>query len=262
MQTLTLNRAGKPQHIPRSHRALARLTFPRQRWLHVLGLPLLFTTGLWMGSEKLIMWWAWALNQGMSILGLNGVVRAQAMQQLRWNTPVIVVTDIPAASPTSLQWMVGLLIVGVLLVLSFLISPERTPSRYLLRALALCHSSALVFFGVFHAQLPYSLDNHLAAGITMAWMFMLLVPWLHAACFHVFGFGWWRKAMLTILTLVHQVVFVPAQYLFHIALVQTYSLLQLPVLYLLCGVLLNVLVFICLYAWAMSWETVEDAVRH
>jgi hypothetical protein len=261
MQTLTLERTGKPARIPRSHRALARLSFPGTRWLHVLGLPLLFTTVLWMCSERLIGAWAWALNQGMASLGLNGVVRPQAMQTLRWNAPAIVLTDIPAASPSLLQWAVGLLLVGILVLLSFLISPERTPTRYLLRALAVCHGSALVFFSFASAQLPYSLNDHLAAGITMAWMFMLLIPWLHAASFYVFGFGWWRKALLTTITLGHQVLFIPAQYLFHIALVKTYSLLQLPVLYLLCGVFLNVVVFISLYAWAMSWDTVEDSVR-
>lgn len=245
--------------VPTTHRSLAKLRFPGSRWLHVTLLPAVLSAGVWIASDELVQAWAWLLNRGMALLGLNGVIQALPTHRLRWESPAMVLADIPAAAPSSEQLIAGGLITATLLVLSFLVSAERVPTRYLLRALMLCHGSAVVFFGLFSARLPYSLDDHVAAGLTMAWMFMLLIPWMHAASFYVFGFGIWRKLALTLLTLAHLALFVPAQYLFHIALVQTYSLLQLPLLYLLAGVLLDVFVFISLYAWAMSWQTVEDS---
>ena len=245
--------------VPTTHRSLAKLGFPRLRWLHVTLLPALLSAMVWAASEALVQAWAWLLNHGITLLGLNGVVQALPTHRLRWDSPAMVLADIPAAAPSSAQLIAGALIAAALLLSSFLVGAERVPTRYMLRALTLCHGSAVVFFGLFSARLPYSLDDHVAAGLTMAWMFMLLIPWMHAASFYVFGFGLWRKLALTLLTLAHLTLFVPAQYLFHIAAVQTYSLLQLPLLYLLAGVLLDVVVFISLYAWAMSWQTVEDA---
>lgn len=250
-------RTARP--MPTTHRSLATLGFPRIRWLHVTLLPALLSAGVWAAGDALVKTWAWFLNRGIELLGLNGIVRALPTHRLYWDSPAIVLVDIPAAAPSGEQLIAGALIAAALLLLSFIVDVERVPTRYMVRALTLCHSSALVFFGLFSARLPYSLNDHVAASLTMAWMFMLLIPWMHAASFYVFGFGLWRKLALTLLTLAHLVLFVPAQYLFHIAAVQTYSLLQLPLLYLLAGVLLDVVVFISLYAWAMSWQTVEDA---
>ena len=250
-----------PRPVPTTHRSLARLEFPRMRWLHVTLLPALLCAAIWSASDELVGIWVWALNRGIGILGLNGVVRALPTHGLHWNSPAVVLADIPAAAPTGEQLLVGAIVSAALLLLSFVVGPERVPTRYTRRALSLCHASAVAFFGLFSVALPYSLDDHVAAGLTMAWMFMLLIPWMHSATFYVFGFGVWRKLALTLLTLAHLTLFVPAQYLFHIAAVQTFSLLQLPVLYLLAGVLLDVVVFISLYAWAMSWRTVEDRAR-
>ena len=245
--------------VPTTHRSLAKLRFPRARWLHVTLLPAALSAAVWVASDELVQVWAWLLNRGIAMLGLNGVVQALATHRLRWDSPAMVLADIPAAAPSSGQLIAGGLIAAALLLLSFIVRAERVPTRYVLRALTLCHGSAVLFFGLFSARLPYSLDDHVAAGLTMAWMFMLLIPWMHAASFYVFGFGVWRKLALTVMTLLHLALFVPAQYLFHIAVVQTYSLLQLPLLYLLAGVLLDVFVFIGMYAWAMSWQTVEDS---
>lgn len=246
--------------VPTTHRSLARLRFPRVRWLHVLLLPTLLSAAVWLASDELVRAWAYFLNRSIEILGLNGVVQALPTHRLRWDSPAMVLTDIPAAAPSQMQLLAGALIAAALLLLSFIVNTDRVPTRYVLRAVTLCHGSAVVFFGLFNARLPYSLNDHVAAGLTMAWMFMLLVPWMHAASFYVFGFGLWRKLALTALTLLHLALFAPAQYLFHIALVQNFSLLQLPLLYLLAGMLLDIFVFIGLYAWAMSWQTVEDGV--
>ena len=183
-----------------------------------------------------------------------------AVQPLSWDRLFerrLVVADVPAAAPTSEQLLVGALLVAVLWLASMVIRAERTPLRYALRALLLCEGAALVFFGLLEGVLPYTLGDHIAPGIIIGWVFMLLVPWLHAASYNIFGFGLWRKLVLTLLTLAALALLVPLQYLFHIAVIQPYSLLHLPVLYLFAGVLLEVLVFVSLYAWAMSWQVVE-----
>lgn len=244
---------------PTSHRALAQLRFPRRRWLHVTLLPALWCAALLLAGNAVLRLWAAALNGGLLALGLNGVVVIEPLNWAALRHGRLFTADVPAAAPSPEQLIVGVLAAVVLALASVLIAPERAPLRYVLRALVLCHSASLAFFGLLGGQLPYSLGDHVAAGMTVAWVLMLLVPWLHAGAFHVFGFGLWRKIAITAATLAVLLLLVPLQYLFHIAVIQPYSLLQLPLLYLFGGLMLEVMVFISLYAWAMSWDAPEDA---
>ena len=54
--------------------------------------------------------------------------------------------------------------------------------------------------------------------------------------------------------LVHLAVFVPLQVLVHIWLVLHGTALLMPVLFLVFGLLLDVLVFVSFYGWALSWR--------
>ena len=248
---------AQPRRLPGLHRALAQIEFPRRRWLHVTLLPALLFAALLGATDTLLSAWAAAINWGIVALGLHGVVAVQPLSWAHLLESRLVVADVPAAAPTSEQVWVGALLAAALWLISMVIRAERTPLRYALRALLLGEGAALVFFGPLEGVLPYTLGDHIAPGIVIAWIFMLLVPWLHAASFNIFGFGLWRKLALTLATLMALALLVPLQYLFHIAVIQPYSLLHLPVLYLFAGVLLEVLVFVSLYAWAMSWQAVE-----
>jgi hypothetical protein len=50
----------------------------------------------------------------------------------------------------------------------------------------------------------------------------------------------------------------PPQYLVHAAIVAKFSLLFLPVLFMIFGTLLDVSILIALYGWAMSWRDREE----
>jgi hypothetical protein len=244
---------------PTSHRALAQLAFPPRRWLHVTVLPALLCGALLLAGSSILQLWAAALDAGLLALGLNGVIVTRPLDWAALHQARLLIADVPAAAPSAEQLMVGVLLAAALGLVSVVIPAERAPLRYLLRALLLCHAASLTFFGLMGGRLPYSLGDHVSAGMTAAWVFILLVPWLHAASFNVFGFGLWRKAALSLVTLSVLLLLVPLQYLFHIAVIQPFSLLQLPLLYLFAGLMLEVMVFISLYAWAMSWAAPEDA---
>lgn len=251
--------AAPARMVPTTHRSLAQLAFPRRRWLHVTLLPAVLSALLWALGDTLLRGWERALNISMPALGLNGELKAQPARALFEGTASVIVGDIPAGAPSQEQLVVGALIAAGLLLLSYIVSAERAPLRYLLRAVVLCLGASLLFFGPLAGRLPYALGDHVSAGLTMTWVFMLLVPWLHAATYHIFGFGLARKLLLSVLTLAYLAVLAPAQYLFHVAVIQQHSLLALPALYLFGGVMLEVMGFVCLYAWAMSWDAPEDA---
>jgi hypothetical protein len=246
--------SAQPRFVPTTHRSLARLQFPASRWAHVLLLPAALSLCVWWLAAPMAQAWAWSMNQAIAAFDLNGTIAATAPRGMNWEVPSLLLADVPAAPPTMNEVFVGALASTLLLLLSYLLPMERTAARYLVRALAICHASSVAFFGLFDRTLPYSLNAHLESSFTMVWMFMLITPWMHAVSFNVFGFRLWQELALTLATVAFLFVFAPVQLFFHLSVVQQYSLLQLPVLYLLGGLLLDVLIFICLYAWAMSWR--------
>jgi hypothetical protein len=52
---------------------------------------------------------------------------------------------------------------------------------------------------------------------------------------------------------VHLSVFLPLQVLVHVGLVLKGSALVMPVLFLIFGLLLDVLILVAFYGWALSW---------
>jgi hypothetical protein len=242
--------------VPTSHRSLAHLAFPRSRWLHVLLLPAVMCAAVWWLAPWLAWLWAQAVNHAVVAFDLNGLLLATPANAMRWESTLLL-ADVPAPRPTTAQVFAGALVAALLLAVSYLLPLNRTAMRYFVRAVSLCHASAVAFFGLWDVPLPYTLSSHLEGSLTMVWMFMLVIPWLHALSYNVFGFGLWRELALTLGTLVFLAVFAPVQYFFHLCVVQQQSLLYLPSLYFLGGLLLEVMIFVSLYAWAMSWAAPE-----
>jgi len=165
---------AEPRRLPGLHRALAHIDFPPSRWLHVTLLPALLCAGLVWASDALLRLWAAAINWGIVALDLNGIVATQPLSWANLRDGRLLVADVPAAPPSSEQLLVGALVATALWLLSMVIRAERTPLRYLLRAFLLCEAASLVFFGLLDGVLPYTLGDHIAPGILMAWIFMLL----------------------------------------------------------------------------------------
>jgi hypothetical protein len=90
---------------------------------------------------------------------------------------------------------------------------------------------------------------------------LLVIPVLLALTFYVIDVGVLRKIVLTVVMLGHLLVFVPLQYAVHAWLVVHGTLLLLPVLFLLFGLLPEVMVLIALYGWGMSWRAQRARTR-
>ncbi len=145
--------------------------------------------------------------------------------------------------------------------LSFSIGDQYVPLRYLLRLVVMIQSTALFCFAVFPATFPYTATSHIHDGLLLTALLLVLIPWLHALTYYVFGFSVFQKIALTSLTLIYFLVLAPVQYLLHAWLLHHLSLVLLPILYLLFGVLLDMLMLVALYAWAMSWPCSDRSLR-
>ena len=129
-----------------------------------------------------------------------------------------------------------------------------TPLRYFLRLLAVVQGTAILFFALSAESFPYRLQDHVFSLLSAGLVVMGLVPLVLGLTLHVFDLGFWKKLFLTLAVLTHLVLFVPLQVLVHFWLVLHGTALVMPVLFLVFGLLLDVLVFVAFYGWALSWR--------
>ena len=64
---------------------------------------------------------------------------------------------------------------------------------------------------------------------------------------------------LTALMILYFMLALPMQYLMHGLIFHHFSLLFLPLLYLVFGIFIDVMMFVALYSWGMSWDTPDRA---
>jgi hypothetical protein len=157
----------------------------------------------------------------------------------------------PGTTALVLGWVVtALLAVGGVLVRGW-----ATPLGYLLRAMAAIQLTAQLWFTLAAPPFTYTLQGYQEAVMYLGCVVVFLVPVGTALTFNPFDFRLWQKVALTAMIVAHLVVLIPLQVATHAFLVRHLTLLAMPMLYLLFGILLHVFAFVSLYGWGMSWRS-------
>lgn len=162
--------------------------------------------------------------------------------------------NLPAGAPDAATWWITLVATLLLFAGSFALPARFTPFVYFLRAVAFIQGTALAYFGLSPVTFPYTLPDYVHGMMLTGFVVLSLVPLVLGFTYYVQDTYRLQKLGLTLAVLLHLSVFVPLQYLLHASLLHTFSMLFMPLLYLLFGLPLDVLVFVALYAWGMSWE--------
>jgi hypothetical protein len=236
------------------HRSMVGLPWTAQRLLSTLtltgaGLALLYVALPWLGVA-----WQRMFEVAREFLGWSAPLTAQHWRLLggiEFSIPgFAVLTPEPGREALVTAGIAS----AVVLVLSLLLPARFTPLRYFLRLLVLIQASAIAFFAWSPEVFPYRLQDHLTILFTAGLVVMGLVPVVLGLTLHVFDLALWKKALLTVLVLGHLAVFIPLQVLVQLWLVLHGTALVMPVLFLVFGLLLDVLIFVAFYGWALSWR--------
>lgn len=206
--------------------------------------------------NPLAEFWARGFEALAAPLGLEGGIASQAttiLGRLTLQTPFYLVEAVPPS--TEVLRLVAIIAGGVLLLTAVL--PQRfTPLRYFLRFLVLLQGISLGFFALAPAgSFPYTLPSYLAGLAGVGQVVLVLLPLILAVTFYLFDISWGRKVGLTLLLIGHLAILIPLQVTVHAWLIAQGSLLLLPPLFLVFGILVHVLVFVTFYGWGMSWPS-------
>lgn len=235
------------------HRALLTLPMRASNYVPAISMALLLFFAYLFSLEYLYLAWSWVLQWCSDLFHMN-------LQQGSFGFEVgifkvyVPYLKIGAATPTNLEWSVGLIITAVTFLVSFFMPVRFIPFAYLLRALSLIHAISVAYFLFFSNYFPYSLASYHAVMMLAGLIFTGLVPLLYGFIYYIFDETVLKKLWLTILTMSHLLILVPLQYFAQAYLIHEFSLMYMPVLFLMFGLIIDVFVLIAFYSWGMSWE--------
>jgi len=238
----------------RMHRSINQLSLSKANLLAALVLPLLFTVLTALLLSPILHLWRALFAFWQPRLAESGAVAIHEVDLGRYAMS-LPYPSFPSAYPGQHAWWLTFAVCAVIFVATFFISPKRfLPLNYIIRACLLVQATALLYFHFLPGQFPYDADAYLVNALIMALIFLFLMPWGLGLTYYVFNFSLARKVGLTLLLLGYFVIAFPMQYLLHAYVLHQMSLLFMPLLYLVFGTFLDVMMFVALYSWGMSWK--------
>ncbi|MEQ8230570.1 MAG: hypothetical protein RLW61_17840 [Gammaproteobacteria bacterium] len=239
----------------RRHRALRRLDFERASIVHPVTLVAGSYALLLVACAPITAGWATTLRFWLPRLGLPddiGVRERDVLGHVVYEVPFPLLQG--ALPDRSLLVTVGGSCLALMLLSWLLLRGRALPLAYLVWAGCVLELASCAMLWLAPAEFPHTVASHVANGLEFALLLLLATPLLLTFSFYVFDHSITRKAFGTAVIGAGIVLVAPYQYLVHTMLVEQLSLVVMPPLYVLFGLLFDIAVFVALYAWVVSWE--------
>lgn len=151
---------------------------------------------------------------------------------------------------------------GVLLAVAWMLPARFLPLAYYFRFGVLVQLTAILAFAVRPDAFPYALPPYTESLVEIGAAVLVLMPLVYGCTLFPFDIALWRKLTLSVLSLGHLIVLIPLQVFIHAFTIHHLSLLVMPTMFFLWGILVHVFVFVAFYGWGMSWpDTMQRANR-
>ncbi|MEQ1690979.1 MAG: hypothetical protein ABMA00_06825 [Gemmatimonas sp.] len=236
------------------HRSMIGLEVSRWLLVDLIVLPLMFSLAVFVLLDPLLEGWRVVLEALREPLGLPGVVATRVVQ-IGPLSAAVPFYSAEAHWPAAIDLRSGWILVAALAIPGMLLRGRFTPLAYFLRALAVIQLTGQVWFSFAAPPFSYALSQYVAGLLVCGVVILLLAPLLVSFTYFIFDFQMWQKLLLATMLLAHLAVFLPLQAIVHAWVLYRGSLLTMPMLFLVFGVLLDVFVYVALYGWGMSWRS-------
>lgn len=212
-------------------------------------------TVLWIeGLPHITTFWFYVFNYWTRSLGMEATI---AMVPQHWSKVVefsLPFVSAQAGTITPSLWLTASILTIAVFAATFWFPEDQAPWSYLLRALVLIQTSALIYFAVASARFPHDIPTYIMSMLSFGVILIGMIPIVLAFTYYIFDFSFWKKLAITALIMAHLTLFFPLQFVLQ-AYILHFSILFMPLLYFAFGPFLDVLIFVCLYSWAMSWKS-------
>jgi len=223
----------------------------------MLLVPALLSTVVYLAWPLIDMLWTAIINFWVGLLGPEiSLARHEVAMGAVFHIPYPLVH---AALPSTIQWWCGLALAGALLIGPALMPPKMLPLVYMLRFIGVLQAATQIYFYFWGPHFPHTAEGSVASMMQSSFALMLIAPWLYGLTYNIFDFSLGRKFALPVMALCYLAVLTPVQFVLAAVLMQQFSLLWHPLLYLLGTTLLQLSMLLAMYAWAMSWNRTDNA---
>lgn len=250
-------RGYRGEQIPQ-HRAFRRLKLSWRLGVSVLVLMPLWIAAYVLAYPVLVDWWYQSTQFWVEQLGLPATVVRVPLDAIFVTFDRIGIDLVPQAI-TLRVWLVHAGVTLFAFLWTFRMSERSLPLSYLIRIICTLHAVSLTFFLFFESAFPYVVLDHTRDFFGFTLFFHLIVPLILTASYYVLEGSWRLQTAATAVIISYYLIAVPFQLVAHAALIWLLSPLAMPVLYLLFGPMMNVLTFVALYAWVVTWGDPEIA---
>jgi hypothetical protein len=192
----------------------------------------------WM---ELIAWWAARLGLALTL------APGAAAPALQWQAGYA-----GSLVPTAGNGAITAAVVVAVYAGTYWMSDRQTPLKYVVRALCLIQATALVFFMFSPSMFSYTMAGHLTSMLDAGYYLMLAVAPLLALGWGVLRVPTYQKLLYPLVMLVYFAAMLPHKALLHALVLQHFSVLFMPVLYLCFGTVFDLMIFVALYSWLAS----------
>jgi len=236
------------------HRALLTIPLRRREFLPSLGLALLVLVAYILSLHEIAAVWTSLLRWCLDLLGYHEIRLANFGFSIAGYDIYAPYARLGAAVPDAGQWNAAVILTSIVLVSSLVLPDRFTPLAYLLRAMALIHAISIIYFTFWPQYYPYSLAGYHALMMLAGMAFIAIVPIVYSLTYYIFDVSLIKKLAVTLITMLYLGLVIPLQYFAQLYLIHTLSLLYMPILFLMFGLMIDVFLLIAFYAWAMSWD--------
>lgn len=236
------------------HRSLRHLSFGTSTLLAVLLLPLATEMLLWAHIGDILNLWQGIFRFWITRFGFDEAQMPHQQIIVFGKTFTLLLPALPAFPPSQTGVYANLAACLLGLLASRFLPTRALPLTYALRVALLIQASASFYFLVHPDRPPYEVPAYLSGILLNGVYFLFLLSPLLAAIYYIFNFAFWQKCAVTLLMTGYFIIWLPFLLLAHAFILSYVSLLCMPLLYLMFGALLNTLMFVGWYGWAMSWR--------
>lgn len=244
---------GHAGRLIRRHRALRSLDVQTSSFVHPLALTAGALAAIVVFRNTITALWAEIISFWCSSIGIDAVVRMRPVYIAGTFSYSIPEMKIASHLPSAEALATSFALVFAAMLIAYVAFRRFLPLAYLIWAIGLIQLTAIGSFYFSPAEFPYSIASHISSSLEVVLMLMAIIPLLLMIAYYPLNFSLAKKLALTFLMMAMVCVFAPHLYACHIVLLTAFSVLYMPVLFTVFGLLPIILMVIAIYGWGMSW---------
>jgi len=256
-----LRRRGSRGGVIPLHRAMLSGRLTPALVLSAVIIPFLLAVLVLLALRPVGDLWVAALSTLQGVLGLPGDVAVHTVPLGRVFSFSIPYLTTAASLPSVREYVTIGAVCAVVMIASWVLPQRFLPVAYYLRFGTLVQLTAFLYFAIRPDFFPYELPAYLESLFEIGAAVLVLVPVVYGLTLYPFDIAIWRKVLLTLAAVVHLAVLVPLQGAIHAYAIHHLSLLVMPSMFFLWGILPHVFVIVSLYGLGMSWPDAQARDR-